>query len=144
MRDDFNKWATKLLANMGKFLMIRAYYKYKKIDVEYLKQFTTSHGLTIPVRRRSIPYLMRFFEHMTEGASNTCGHFQEPLSPSPLDQERANKVQAEGFTPPSILSRRTPSQKRPPGLVKMHTYGSSQGEKVRGLLGVSDGTRDQD
>ncbi|KAF0113488.1 MAG: Uncharacterized protein FD149_2113 [Rhodospirillaceae bacterium] len=65
LRDGFNRWATKLPANMGEFLVMRTYYKHKKVDIEYLKKFTTSHGLTAPERKRSIPYLMRFVDRLT-------------------------------------------------------------------------------
>ncbi|MFN3077719.1 MAG: hypothetical protein ABT940_12745, partial [Alphaproteobacteria bacterium] len=67
-RDGLNKWADRLPPYVGEFLTMRSIYIHPKCDLEFLKNFTKSHGKTVAERKRAIPHVMDFISSMDPSA----------------------------------------------------------------------------
>lgn len=63
-RDGLNKWADKLPTSIGEFMTMKSYYAFDKVDLDFLQKFSRSHGKTPAERKRAIPHLMQFINHL--------------------------------------------------------------------------------
>ncbi|MEO5372953.1 MAG: hypothetical protein H7840_01600 [Alphaproteobacteria bacterium] len=63
-RDGLNKWSDRLPTHIGEFMVIKSYYNFKKLDLDFLQRFSRSHGKNPAERKRSVPHLIAFIEHL--------------------------------------------------------------------------------
>jgi len=59
-RDGLNKWHNRLPPHAGEFLALRCFFTYKKCDINFMKKFSVTHGVSKEERIRQIPYMMEF------------------------------------------------------------------------------------
>ncbi len=56
-RDGAIKWATKMPAHVGEFLVLKAFYSFDKLDLHFMRRFASNFGRNDADRQRAVPFL---------------------------------------------------------------------------------------